>query len=305
MAVLLDRIPLIDDDHAGAALFFDAAGQPLILLGDAIKGIDHQHADIGPLDRLETAGDAEVFGAVVDAAAAADAGGVQQLPGATLPFEGGVDGVAGGAADGTDDGPVLAADRIQQAGFTHVGAADDRQLDRFFAFVFTNDGQEGEGLIEHLTGAGAMDGGDGVGFAQPQAPEFGRHRQPPFRGLAFVHRHQHGHGLMPQPLTDGGIGGGEALLAVHHKNCHHGFGQGQSRLLADFRQKFAVIVKDEAAGVDDAEGAIPPEAFLVSAVAGDPGLVMHDGFPAATQPVDQGGLAHVGAPKDGDDRKRQ
>jgi hypothetical protein len=34
-------------------------------------------------------------------------------------------------------------------------------------------------------------------------------------------------------------------------------------------------------------------------------LVMHDRFPAATQPVDQGGLTHVGAPKDGDDRKRQ
>ena len=42
-----------------------------------------------------------------------------------------VDGVAGGAGDGRDDGARGAGERVQQRGFADVGAADDG--DRGFA----------------------------------------------------------------------------------------------------------------------------------------------------------------------------
>jgi len=144
-----------------------------------------------------------------------------------------------------------------------------------------------------------------VGFAQAEPPEVSGHGQTLVGRLALVDCQQHGHLLAAQPFSDGLIGGSEPLLTIDH---HHGdgrFGHGQVGLLADFRQKFAVVVKDQTAGIDHPEGAISPEAFLVGAVPGDPGLVMNDGFAAAAEPVDEGGLAHIGAADNGDDWKRQ
>ena len=56
VAVLLDRIPLVDDHHTGAAVLFDPPRQALILLGHPIQGIDHQNADITAVDGLESCG---------------------------------------------------------------------------------------------------------------------------------------------------------------------------------------------------------------------------------------------------------
>ena len=288
VAVLLHRVPLVDDDHAGAAIFFDAAGQALVLLGDAIEHIDHQGADIAALNRLETAVDAEIFRAVIHAAAAADAGGVEQFPALAFPLDRGVDRVAGGAPDRADDRPFLAANGIEQARFADVGPADDRQLDRLLLLHLGGGGQVGEQGIEQLGGAGAVDGRHRVGLAQAQAPELGRHGQALVGRFAFVHRQQHRAALAPQPLGDRLVGGGEPLLAIGDHHGHGRLGQGQVGLFADLRQKFAVVIEHQAARIDDPEGAIAPEPLLVGAVPGHPGLVMHDRFPAPAEPVHQG-----------------
>ena len=159
MAVLLHGIPFVHHHHTGATVLLDPPRQPLILFGDAIEGIDHQHADVTAINRFETAVDAEVFGAVIDTPTAADPRGVHQPPGAVLANDVGVDGVPGGAADGAHNRPLLATDGIEQAGFTHIRPSDDRHLDRLLLIpLLILGGQEGEHLIQQISGAHSMDG---------------------------------------------------------------------------------------------------------------------------------------------------
>ena len=150
-----------------------------------------------------------------------------------------------------------------------------------------------------------MDGGNRMGLPQTQAPELAGHRQALLGRLALVHRQQHRHLLGAQPIGDPLVCGGEPLLAIDDHHGHGGLRQGQVGLLANLRQKLTVVVEHQTAGVHHHEGAIPPKALLVGAIAGHPRLVMHDRLAAAAESVDQGGLAHVGAANDGDDRKRQ
>ena len=56
----------------------------------------------------------------------AEAGGVNEDDGETANVGGFLDGVAGGAGDGGDDGAVVAEELIEEAGFADVGAADNR-----------------------------------------------------------------------------------------------------------------------------------------------------------------------------------
>ena len=57
----------------------------------------------------------------------------------------------------------------------------------------------------------------------------------------------------------------------------------------------------QAAGVDHGEGAAVPFADAVDAVAGRAGKVLDDRDALADQPVEEGGLADIGAANDGDD----
>ena len=304
VAVLLDHIPFVHHHHAGAAFLLDPPRQALVLLGDPIEGINHEHADVGAFDRLETAIDTEVLRPVIHTAAATDAGRVEQLPGEALPLDGGVDRVAGGAADRAHDRPVLATDGIEQAGFAHIGPADDRQLDRRLALLLRGGRQEADHAVEQVAGAGAMDGRDRVGLAQPQAPKFRRHREALVGGFTLIHRQQHRHPLAPKPFGDRLVCRHQPLLAIHDHHRHGRFSQGEVGLLADLRQKFAVVVEHQTAGVDHPERAVGPEAFLVGTVAGDTWLVVHNRLAALAEAVDQGGLAHVRAPNNGDHRQR-
>ena len=159
MAVLFHGIPFVHHNNAGAAVLFNSARQPLILFGDSIKGINHQDTDIASVDRLEASIDTEELGPVVDAAAATDARCVDQPPGSVFTDDARIDRVAGGPSNGTDDRALLSADGIEQAGFTHIGATDDRHLDRLLLVPFLIlRRQIGEHLIEQITGAHTMDG---------------------------------------------------------------------------------------------------------------------------------------------------
>ena len=144
-----------------------------------------------------------------------------------------------------------------------------------------------------------------MGFTQSKAPELSRHCQTLLRRLAFVDGQQRRTRTTAQELRDGFIRSRDALLAIddHHRNT--GFLHGQSRLLADLRQKFAVVIEHQAAGVDHLELTVAPVTILIGAVTGDAGLVMHNRLATAAQPVHQGRLADIGASDDRNDRTRQ
>ena len=48
--LLLDQVPLVHHDDQPAAVVPRLGGDPEILVVHAQRGIDHQHADLGPLD---------------------------------------------------------------------------------------------------------------------------------------------------------------------------------------------------------------------------------------------------------------
>jgi len=101
-----------------------------ILSGDAFDGVQEQEDDVGALDGLHGPQHAVLFHAGRDLAAPADAGRVDQDDRHTFPDQAGVDGVAGGAGQGADDGPFLAQQAVDQAALADVGPADDGDLER-------------------------------------------------------------------------------------------------------------------------------------------------------------------------------
>ena len=69
-------------------------------------------------------------------ALASDAGGIDEAEEVALALDDLVDGVAGGAGDGRNDGPFGIGKGVEQGGFADVGAADDGDLG-FARFVLT------------------------------------------------------------------------------------------------------------------------------------------------------------------------
>jgi len=306
VAVFLHGIPLVDHDNTGAPVFLNATGEPLILLCDAIEGINHQHTDITAFNRFEAAVDAKEFGAVIDTATAADACGIDETPGPVLAHKTGVDRVTGRPADWADDGPLLTADGIQQARFAHIRATDDGELNRLFAVILLRlRWQVGENLIQQFRGSSPVNRRNGVRLSKAKTPELGCHRQSLLRRLAFVDCEKRRTALAAQKFCDGLIRRCHPQLTIHNHQGDAGFFQGKSCLFADLRQELAVVVKDQATGVHHLEFPVTPVTVLIGAVTGHTGLVMHDCFPAVTEAIHQRGLANVGAPDNRDNGTRQ
>jgi hypothetical protein len=92
-------------------------------------------------------------------------------------------------------------------------------------------------------------------------------------------------------------------LAIDHHHGRRSLLQGQLGLLPDLGEKFTVVCKHQAAGIHQLEVVVSPERLLIKPVAGDTGLVVHDGLPAAAQPVDKSRLSHVRSPENGHHRQ--
>ena len=50
-----DLVPFVEADHQRPARFEHIAGDAGVLLGNAVRGIDQQDADMGLIDRLQSA----------------------------------------------------------------------------------------------------------------------------------------------------------------------------------------------------------------------------------------------------------
>ena len=305
MAVLLHRIPFVHNHNAGTTVLFNAPCQPLILLGDPIKDINHQHTYIASVDGLETAIDTEELRPVIHAPAATNTSGVDQPPRSVLPNDARIDRVAGGPSNGADDGSLLTTDGIEQTGFAHIGSTDDRHLDRLFlvAFLILRR-QEGQHLIEQISSAHTVDRRNRVGLSQTETPELSRHGKPLLRRLTLVHRQQRGAGTAAEKIRDRFICRCYSLLTIHDHYRHTCLLEGQRSLLADFRQKLAVVVEHQTTGVHHLEFTITPVTVLISPVPGYTRLVVNNRLSTATETVHQGGLANVGASDNGNDGTR-
>ena len=100
-------------------------------------------------------------------------------------------------------------------------------------------------------------------------------------------------------LGDVAVGRDDALHAVDHEHDRVGVGNGAQCLVADHARDLCLGVGLEAASVDEDDAAAGrARRVRGDAVAGDPWQVVGERPPPACQPVEQRGLAHVGASHD-------
>ena len=231
----------------------------------------------------------------------ADAGGVDEAPGAAAELDQLVDRVDGGAGDVVDDDALVAGELVEQRGLADVGLADDR------------DPARSADLARRCSGGGS---GSAARTASSMSPEprpcsaetgYGS-PSPRFHsavglGLGALvvdlvgGQHDRLAGLA-QDLDDGLVDVGDADGRVDHEQ--HGVGERHRDLgLGGDPLGQPAGVGVPAAGVDDGEGAAVPDGVVRDPVAGHAGDVLDDGLAAADDAVDQGRLADVGAADDG------
>ena len=189
----------------------------------------------------------------------ADAGGVDEPPGAAAELDQLVDRVDRRAGDVVDDDAVRPGQLVEQRRLAHVGLADDRDPARPLGLAVVHVrglGQRGQDRVEHVARAAPVQGGDGVRLPQAEVPQRRR------LGLAaqvvdLVRGEDDGLPGAAQDLHDGLVGVGDADRRVDDEQHRVGDGDGDLRLGRDALVQPAGVGVP-AAGVDDGEGAAVP-----------------------------------------------
>jgi len=117
----VEQIQLVEHDEDRAAGHVDALGQALVLVGHPLGGVDHEEGGVGPVDGLQRPHQRVVLRALVDAALATHARGVDEADRPIGRLHHGVDRVAGGTRMVVDDGPVVADQPDAKRRFGHLG----------------------------------------------------------------------------------------------------------------------------------------------------------------------------------------
>ena len=86
-AGVLLQIPFVDRDDDRAAFLLDQIGDALILLLEGVLDIEQHDDDFGKAHGVERIGDRQLFELLLDAAAAANAGGVVNAELLAVPIE--------------------------------------------------------------------------------------------------------------------------------------------------------------------------------------------------------------------------
>ena len=260
-----------------------------------------------------------VLGRVVDPAAAAHAGGVDEHDRPVGRLDQRVDGVAGRARHVVHDRAVLADEPVEQRALADVGAADDGDARRrrgrrastargesstidadLVGCSSSTGGKQGDDLVEQVAGAAAVQRADRIRIAEAERQEL------PAVVLAavvvgLVGDQQHGRLDPSQPDGQRLVVVGDARSSASTTNSTtSAVVDGRLDLAADLRVE-VVAAGQPAAGVDEQERDAEPLGLGLLAVAGDAGLVLDDGHLLADDAVEQRALADVGA---ADDRRQ-
>ncbi len=102
----------------------------------------------------------------------------------------------------------------------------------------------------------------------------------------------------PQQLRQIAVCGCNFRAAVDHIKDMRGEVQRNLRLLQNLRRDECIVMRDDAARIDQAEAFAAIFDLAVNAVAGNAGLIADDGSPVAQDRIEQGRFANVGPPDD-------
>ncbi len=272
-----------------------------VLVGDAFDRINHQQTDIGSLEVAPSHHDRQHLGAAIGLALASNPGGVDEHVAHAVLFEHGVDGIAGGPRHLADQKALVTQEPVDQRRLADVGAADDRDRDPLaarFGFFFLLDhrlGQVGIQSVPELVKPGAVLGRDHDRGAETQPVELVRLELDRLAVALVDHGHD-GDAEASQVFADLLVFRDGPGFAVEQKDHHIAAADCGLGLTADQRHEGVLVHHQQTTGVDEGQGAATGALDLADdAVAGHPGQVVDQGAAAAGEPVEEGGLADVGA----------
>ena len=281
----------------------------------AFVGVDHEQRGVGAVDRLERAHEAEVLGRLVDLAAPAHAGGVDEAQRPVVGLDDGVDRVARGAGHVVHDRALVAHEAVEQRRLADVRAADDRDREdavvgrRRSASSARGLGQRVDERVEEVAAPPAVDGRHrvrgrrGRAGRSPTTRSRGGRRRPCWR------RASTGWSLRCRMRATCASSSVMPTVTSTTSRITSASAMARSACALTWRASACGAVTrgraEPAAGVDDDERAAVPVGLEHLAVAGDAGLLLDDRVAPADEAVDQRRLADVGAADDGDDGERR
>ena len=305
LALLVDQVPLVVDQHEGPSGIHRLLDDTHILFGDRLGGIQENDGHLGLLNGALGTQDCVVIGAAGLFHTTANAGGVYEDPSAPVEFEDLIDRVAGRTGDLVDHHPSSPGDGVQQRRLPDVRSA--HQGDAVQVVIANRPGDGGHlgknrhGGVQDIAAAAPVQRGNRVGLAEPQVPQGGR--------ITLLSRRVHlvggqhdGLARLAQHLHDARIGLGDADLSIDDE--HDGVGHVDSDLgLGGDGGIQTGDVHLPTAGVHDGEAPAGPFRRIGDAVASHARRVLNHGCATPQDPVDEGGLADIRSAYDRENRQ--
>lgn len=302
----VEQVVFVHHQDAGLFGFQDELGDLAILHLGSACAIDDEEAEVGAADALQGLLDAEDLNLRINAIAAANAGGVDELVVATVVSAIDVHGIARGPGDLADDGALLLEDGVDEGGFTSVGTADDgdfhRPIRRFGGAMYGVLGRESQALgndIDEVVDSQAMDGADFGEVAEAQLGELGG-AHATVLGVGLVADEDDG--LLGAAEDEGElvVHGIDALDDIDHKDEEIGDFERNGSFDLNLFGEDVLGFGSDAAGVHEFEEFGATAALGGDAVAGDARHVVDDGDVLAGEAIEEGRFPDVGATDNGD-----
>ncbi len=304
-AVIVHGIPFVHREDHRTPAFEDVAGDVRVLVGHTLGGVQQQQHDVGGLDGLQGLDHRELLDGLEHLALAPQACGVDELELLPVALEGHGDRVPRRAGHVEGDEAFLAEPGVDERGLAHIGPAGDGQADGLVLAVFRlvlglGELQRLKGRLEQAADTLPVGRGDGQDLAQTQLVELGQLRALA-HALGLVAHEQAGFAEAPQVVGDVVVLGRQARACIHDEDDDVRFRDGLLGLLGHLAVDARRGIGLEASGIDDDVFVLAQLAVAVVPITREAREIGDDGVARFREPVEQGGLAHVGAAHQGDD----
>ena len=160
VVLLLLQIPLVHHDDQAASALPGKMRDLQILVVQALRGIEHEDADVGALDRAPRSERGIEFDAILHLRLATESRGVDEDQLAPVKHHGRINRVAGSSSRVGDDQPFLAEKSVDDGRLADVGAAHYRHA-QCVGHFFRGGWDLLHQHVEHVAGILAVDGRDG------------------------------------------------------------------------------------------------------------------------------------------------
>ncbi|MBT9166126.1 MAG: hypothetical protein DDT25_00799 [Chloroflexi bacterium] len=272
-----------------------------ILGGQHIRGIQYQEADIRPVNRLQSPHHTVCLYAAVYPPPPPNSCRIDQQCAPSVPLHYGIDGVASGARQLTDDGSLLPHQRIQEHRLPHIGVAEDRYPhDVRLRRRSRRGGKVGSYPLHERLNACAVVGADGNWLIQRHLVKL-KCLPGALIVIAFVDRQNHWFIRSPERLSYLLIGYSHTVLDIYQHDDGVGFLDGDFNLLLDLLADGRTGAEFQPAGINEGKILIQPGDSGIGPVASSPRDILGDSPPLTNKAIEQGRFPHIGSAYDGND----